>query len=81
MRSMRRASKRARLSFLMCGGSDSSRRPPAPEYRGAKLHFVVVLAAVQVVEVRTVVDAKDNGFAVQHECVVWIRRAASTIQG
>ena len=49
---------------------------------GAHLHFVIVLAGVQRVEIGDAVDAKDDGLAIDHEVrLVLFFSAASTIHG
>jgi hypothetical protein len=37
---------------------------------GIKLHFVIVLPAVQAVEIRNAVDAEQHGFTIDHERAV-----------
>jgi hypothetical protein len=45
------------------------------------LHLVVVLAAVEGIEVGDAVDPEDDGLAVQNEALLWFFSAASTIHG
>ena len=46
---------------------------------GVELHFLVVPARVQRVEVGDAVGAEHHGFAVDHDCLCRFLRAASTI--
>ena len=45
-----------------------------------KLHLVIVLAAVQAIEIRSAIDAEQNGLAITNE-LMRFRSAASAISG
>ena len=51
------------------------------DIKGVKLELVVVFAAVQPIEIRNADQPKQHSFAIDHERIERLFKAASTIRG
>ena len=67
MPSTRRASSRERLALRMLSGSWRRSSPSRQDIEGVELDFVIVLAAVQAVEIGDAFDTEQHRLAIDDE--------------